>query len=201
MAGGGVGDFQATWRAFLAASYFNIPRGECVTCRNGNSSRCGLYFCVQCKVGGVCRATFEEGGGHAHHPHLRVWRVTLSYVVWVEDLRRFMPRELVDQIQLYTGNERLNCKFFKPNNQTLTAAQASRLRVCHGCGSPISASSTRNLSDSPVCSLECLLDLELRRRRPTQRRPKQNEPPRQRRRKQNKDSIVRLEYSEYAPHR
>jgi hypothetical protein len=111
-------------------------------------------------MGGLCEATFQLGGDHAQHPNIQVYKVTYNHGVWVDDLRRFMPRALVEQIQLYSENNRLNCKFFKPD----TRNESPRLRKCHGCGYSISATSTTNRSASPVCSLECLLDHALARR-------------------------------------
>lgn len=163
---------QARWRALLAADYFTHPLRDqrCPLCHATRLLSCGNRFCMDCNLGGLCRAQFRTGGDHENHPHIQVYKVTHELALRVDDLKEkdgnpaLLNVGQLHRLQKYLENGKLHCKLFGPYADTSIGG-----RQCTGCSFRIAETGTPNLSTHPMCSIQCLLDYALVERREADR--------------------------------
>lgn len=79
----------------LSAGRVCLEQAKCFTC---NSTRCNNYFCIRCKVGGLCPSAFTDNNGHDAHAWIQVKRQTMHNAVAAKDLERFIGIDSVKHI-------------------------------------------------------------------------------------------------------
>jgi len=148
---------SSTWiMDFVMGNYF--PNNSNCSC--GEQSPCMKYFCIQCKVGGLCKKTsFHSNHKHKGHPFLQVRKVTSRCAILVQDAKKYHFDTTGIQKFACTKDSfyLLRCKALEDLRGPLqrSVRKSNVNHRCVICKAPIK---TENGDiDALYCSLECKL--------------------------------------------